>query len=309
MHATASALGFRLPVSNRRPRKAATRLIGVVVGALHNSFMTQLLACLQDELQSIGYHMTLLIDSMNDSRNLFAYRPLIEGYLEGLIFATATLDSAVVQEMHERGIPLVLVVRGVIDVKVDLVEIDNADAGAVAVEHLLSLGHRRIGLILGPENTSTSRDRLIGVQRQMIKAGVPITSLDVRWGDYTSAAGLAHALSMFDAASPVTAIIAGNDTIAFGVLDAAKRRDIAVPGKLSILGFDDMPIASSSLISLTSIRQPVELMARVAVRRLIQRIRYGGSVEPAREVMPITLIRRGSTGALQEPFRSTRPEL
>jgi len=304
VHAAASTLGYRLPASNRRPRKAATRLIGVVVGALHNSFMIQLLTSLHDELQSVGYQMTLLIDPMNDSRNLFAFRPLIEGYLDGLVFATATLDSVVVREMHQRGIPLVLVVRGVTDVNVDLVEIDNVDAGAVAVEHLLSLGHRRIGLILGPENTSTSRDRLIGVRKQMIRAGVPIISLEVRWGEYTSAAGLSHALSMFDAASPVTGIIAGNDTIALGVLDAANRRKIAVPAALSIVGFDDMPFASSSLVSLTSIRQPVEMMARVAARLLIQRIRYGGSSEPIREILPIALIRRGSTGALQEPLQS-----
>ena len=76
-----------------------------------------------------------------------------------MIFATATLDSPIVAEMQRRGIPLVLVVRSVDDVRVDTVEIDNVHAGAVAVKHLHQFGHRRIGLVMGPQNTSTSRDR------------------------------------------------------------------------------------------------------------------------------------------------------
>ncbi|MDR3095710.1 MAG: LacI family transcriptional regulator [Paraburkholderia sp.] len=296
VHAIAAELGYRIPTQGRRARKSATKLIGVVVGALHNRFMTLLLTHLHDALKEYGYQITLMIDSMSDAENLLAFRPLIDGYLDGLIFATATLDSPVVAEMQRRGIPLVLVVRSVDDVRVDTVEIDNVHAGAVAAEHLYRLGHRRIGLLMGPENTSTSRDRARGALEWLSGAGLAPDALTICWGDYTSEAGYSSTMSMLGEREPVTAVIAGNDTIALGVLEAAKRQGVAVPGQLSIIGFDDMPLAGSPLIGLTSIRQPVEAMARTAARRLVERIRAGGMGAPSHDVLPIQLVCRESTG-------------
>jgi LacI family transcriptional regulator len=261
--------------------------------------MTLLLTHLHDALQEFDYQITLMIDSMNDSGNLLAFRPLIDGYLDGMIFATATLDSPVVAEMQRRGIPLVLVVRSVDNVRVDTVEIDNVHAGAIAAEHLYQLGHRRIGLVMGPQNTSTSRDRVKGAMQWLEGAGIPPTSVPLIFCDYTSEAGYSSAIAMLSEENRVTGIVAGNDTIALGVLEAAKRQGIAVPGRLSIIGFDDMPLAGSPLVGLTSIRQPVEAMARTAARRLVERIRAGGMGPPVHDVLPIQLVRRDTTGPCQ----------
>ncbi len=296
VQAAAAELGYRIPMAGRRPKKPPTKLIGVVVGALHNRFMTLLLTHLHDALQELGYQITLVIDSMNDSLDVLAFRPLIDGYLDGLIFATATLDSPVVAEMQRRGIPMVLVVRSVDDVMVDTVEIDNIHAGAVAAEHLYQLGHRRIGLIMGPQNTSTSRDRAKGALDWFREAGLPADAVSILWCEYTTEAGYSSAVSMLGESIPVTGIVAGNDTIALGVLEAAKRQGIPVPNQLSIIGFDDMPMAGSPLVGLTSIRQPVEAMARTAARRLVERIRAGGMGAPVHDVLPIQLVRRDTTG-------------
>ncbi|WP_269502175.1 LacI family DNA-binding transcriptional regulator [Burkholderia sp. IMCC1007] len=295
----AAELGYRIPSQGRKPKKSATRLIGVVVGALHNHFMTLLLTHLYDALGEFGYQVTLMIDPMNDAENLLAFRPLIDGYLDGLIFATATLDSPVVAEMQRRGIPLVLVVRSIDDVKVDTVEIDNVHAGAVAVEHLYQFGHRRFGLLMGPQNTSTSRDRTKGALDWLASVGLGPEAVVTLYGDYTTEVGYASTMALLAEQDPVTAIVAGNDMIALGALEAAKRKGVAVPRQLSIIGFDDMPLAGSPLVGLTSIRPPVEAMARTAARRLVERIRAGGLGPPSRDVLPIQLVRRDSTGGAE----------
>lgn len=296
VQAAAVALGYRVPIQGRRLRKSATKLIGVVVGTLHNSFMTVLLTQLHDALQEHGYNITLVIDSMTAPENVLAFRPLIDGYLDGLIFATATLDSPVVAEMQRRGIPVVLVVRSVDNVSVDTVEVDNIQAGMVAAEHLYQLGHRRIGLVMGPQNTSTSRDRVQGALNWLENHGIKRESVSLVFGDYTSHSGYSSAIAMLGESEPVTGIIAGNDTIALGVLDAAKLRGITVPEQLSVIGIDDMPLAGSPLIELTSIRQPAEALARTAARRLVERIRVGTAAPPVHDVLPVQLVRRKSTG-------------
>ncbi|MGI4937658.1 MAG: substrate-binding domain-containing protein, partial [Janthinobacterium lividum] len=206
------------------------------------------------------------------------------------------LDSPVVEEMKRRGIPIVLVVRSVDNVSVDTVEVDNIQAGMVAAQHLYQLGHRRIGLVMGPQNTSTSRDRAQGALSWLAERGVAQAAVPLVYGDFTTDSGYSNAIAMLGQPEPVTAIIAGNDTIALGVLDAAKRRGIAVPQQLSVIGIDDMPLAGSPLIELTSVRQPAEALARIAARRLVERIRAGSASAPVHDVLPVQLVQRQSTG-------------
>jgi LacI family transcriptional regulator len=291
----AADLGFRFGAGNRRVRKSTTRMIGLVVGNLHNGFMTLLLEELHDAFASHGYHTTLIIDSLNEVEQLARFRPLIDGYFDGMVFATATLDSKIVPELQRRGVPLVLVVRSVDGVAVDTVEIDNLHAGAEAARHLQQLGHRRVALVMGPRNTSTARDRAKGALG-MLRLGRDAESA-ILWGHYTTEHGYSSTMQVLARPEPPTAIIAGNDTIALGVLEAAKVSGVAVPKRLSVIGFDDNPASGSPLIGLTTVRQPVQAMARTTARRLLERIGAQNINQATRDLLPTQLIVRRTTGA------------
>jgi LacI family transcriptional regulator len=293
---TASQLGYRFGSGSRRPRKSTTRMIGLVVGALHNNFMTLLLEQLHDAFAELGYHTMVIIDSLNDTEQLPAFRPLIDSFVDGVVFATATSDSRIVPELKRRGIPIVLVVRSVDTALADTVEIDNFHAGVEAARYLLELGHRRIGLALGPKNTSTSRDRAKGVLKYLEDMHFPASSISTMWGPYTNEHGYSCAIQLLAECNPVTAIIAGNDTIALGVLEAACQSGVGVPAQLSVIGFDDIPLSGSPLIGLTTFRQPVQEMARTAARRLLERIHSRGVNPITRDVLPTQLIKRRSAG-------------
>ncbi|WP_395670187.1 substrate-binding domain-containing protein [Rhodoferax sp.] len=279
-------------------------MVGVVVGALHNRFMTELLEHMHDALQTAGYQLALIIEPMNNAAALHTLRPLVDGYLDGLVVMTATLDSPVVAELRQRALPMVLVVRSVDGLDVDTVEIDNVHAGAEASRHLLALGHQSIGLVLGPRNTSTSRDRHAGVEACVEQQGLKGVDVHVAWGEYTSESGYAATMRLLSSHSSMTALIAGNDTIALGILEAAMRRGLSVPEQLSVIGFDDSPMAASPLLSLTTIRQPIEAMARTAVKRLVARMTRAYLGPAVHDLLPITLIQRATTCTCS-PSRST----
>ena len=299
---TALAMGYTAPAQGARRRRTATRTVGVLVSVneLHNRFMTILLESIHHDMLEFGYHVMVLIDPMNsatDATHLSTFRPLIDGHLDGMILGSATADSVIVRELQRLGVPMVLVVRSVEGLRVDIVEADNARGGADLARHLHELGHRRIGLVMGPENASTSRDRARGALDYLRSVGMPDEATPVMWNAFTSDAGYSCAVQMLSAANPVTAVIAGSDSIAMGVLEAARVQGIAVPAQLSVAGFDDVPLSGSRLINLTTIHNSAKEMARTACRRLVERIRTGALTPPTRDVMPTRLVRRDTTAA------------
>jgi LacI family transcriptional regulator len=212
-----------------------------------------------------------------------------------MILLSATIDSFMVRELQRLGVPVLLAVRSMDDSKVDIVEPDNIFGGAEIMRHLYELGHRRIGLVMGPENSSTSRDRAKGALSYLREKGVPAENTPVMWNTFSYESGYSCASQMLSLQNRVTAIMAGGDSIALGVLDAARTKNIDVPSQLSVVGFDNIPLSGSRLIGLTTIDSSAKEMARVVCRRMLDRIRNGVLTPATRDVMPVHLIRRDTT--------------
>jgi LacI family transcriptional regulator len=293
----ATRLGY---VPHAAARSLITRRAGtvaVVVADIGNPFYTELVDALHAGLGRAGLR-TVLLNERTDVGADAGIEPLLRsGLVDGAIVATATLDERTAELIAREPTPVVLVNREAAGVERDTVVSDNRGGGALAAELLVAeLGHRRIAHVSGPANTSTARDREAGFRESLDDAGVPLDPELCRVGDYSHRDGYRSCLELLDLPDPPSAIFCGNDVIALGALDAARRRGVAVPDALSIVGFDDIALAGWESFRLSTVRQPLADMALEAVRALVARVEGTADAPPRRIVFPTELIRRATTG-------------
>lgn len=191
-----------------------------------------------------------------------------------------------------RGVPVVVVdAEGPHNVRAD-----NAAGARLAAQHLLELGHRRIGHVLGPtESRADAAERRAGFLAALAGAGVPAPPEYLASGDYSEAGGARAGHALLSLPERPTAIFAANDASALGVLRAAQALGLRVPRDLSVVGFDDLPLAAHTRPALTTVRQPLHQMGAAGVGLLIELAR--GAAPPEQHLrFPTELVRRDSTG-------------
>jgi LacI family transcriptional regulator len=218
---------------------------------------------------------------------------------DGVILVISKPTQAQLEQLRSSGIPLVVVdPANPPPPEIPSVGATNWAGGLAATEHLLSLGHRRIAAIGGPEDYLCSRARIDGYRSALERAGIAFDRELVRHGDFQHEGGFAGGGELLDLADRPTAIFAGNDQHALGVYEAARQRSLRIPQDLSVVGFDDLPVARWVSPPLTTIRQPLAEMGRTAAQMLGELIEdrplHGTRVELSTE-----LITRESTGPLR----------
>jgi len=271
-----------------------TQLVGVVVSDVRNPFYPELLEAIEHQLTEHGLKMIL---SNAGERPEDSYMRVLEEHrVDGIVFTAATMDSEAVRTLARRRFPIVVANRSVDGVECDSVTGDNEGGARAAAQHLLDLGHRRIGVLAGHPEASTSRDRLAGFASGLQEAGAELDSDLVRVGWYSYEFAYREAVELLTIDSPPTAIFCLNDLMAFAALNAASSLGRDVPGELSIVGFDDIRMASWERFQLTTVRQPLAEMARTSADLVAQRIE--SSHAPYQQlVFPSLLVRRRTTAA------------
>jgi LacI family transcriptional regulator len=216
---------------------------------------------------------------------------------DGVILVTSELTGAQLEQLRSAGIPLV-VVDPVNPPPADLPSVGatNWAGGLAATDHLLGLGHRRIAAIAGPGDYLCSRARIDGYRSALERAGIRFDTALIRHGDFTHEGGFVQGGDLLDIPDRPTAIFAGSDQQAFGVYEAARQRGLRVPQDLSVVGFDDLPVSRWVSPPLTSIRQPLAEMGRVAAQMLGDLIE-GLPLRSSRVELSTELIVRESTAA------------
>ncbi|TLM82661.1 LacI family transcriptional regulator [Pseudarthrobacter sp. NamE2] len=221
---------------------------------------------------------------------VLARRPL------GVILVLSALTPEQRRQLDTRGIRyVVLDTDGEPPSDVPAVGSNNWYGGLSATRHLLSLGHRRIAIISGPEDVLCSRARVGGYRAAHAEAGVPVFADAIRWSDFSVAGGFEHGSALLTRADRPTAIFAGSDMQALGVLRAARELNIEVPGDLSVVGYDNLPLAAWVAPSLTTIHQPLNEMAETAVKMVLDMAR-GTDPRPRSVELATELVVRESSG-------------
>lgn len=282
-------------------RVKESKTIGLVLSDITNPFFPDLAKGCGDEAHQRGFNLVMMNTNEQSERMESALLQLREGKLDGLIIASAKAkDTPMIQEVLNRGYPIVLVHRNLPNLKANAVVADNYNASQAAVRHLLSLGHRKIGFITGVEDSLVSIDRFNGYRQTLSEAGIPVPEqwIAAGHGNYDSAYQAALHMVSLPADLRPTAVVTANDISALGVLDAALDKELRVPEDLALIGIDDLFLAQSRAIHLTSVRIPRYEMGQQAVRILLELIERKQPATPSEFILPAKLVIRKTCGAL-----------
>lgn len=265
----AERLGYVPSDAGRALSSGRTRRVGLLLTDLENQFYPHIIAPAFHQLESRGYQLMLHTEAADN--DVVAER-LISNGLDGVLLATSTIDSVVPLRLRDRGLPFVYFNRTSAAIQADSAVVDPAQGMGEAAQALFDRGHRRIAAILGPANTSTAINREIALREALAQHGISIPAHYVHRGPFDTATGQAGTERFLNMPEPPTAIVCGNDVVAFGALNAARSAGADVPDDVSIVGFDDLPTASWPIIRLTTIAYDLDAMVRRAADLLIERI-------------------------------------
>lgn len=286
--------GYRPNLTAVQFRSQRTRNLVVLVPTIANTFFARVIGGLQAAAQRREYGI-LLCNTLGDERTERAYAGMVSTrQADGLIQLRA-YDPFTVSDGKARP-PMVNACEVLDEAPCPTVRLDNRAAARVVTEHLLALGHRRIGMIKGPRNSPLTRDRLLGFQDALAVAG--LTPDESLWcpGDFTPPSGYRAAGDLLARADPPTAIFCENDEMAMGAMRRIKEAGLRIPEDISVAGFDDIAFASFCDPPLTTIAQPAEDFGREAVALLLDIIDERDDAAGKHRIMPFELVVRESTG-------------
>jgi LacI family transcriptional regulator len=294
----AERLGYRASVLARSLRLQQTLTLGMLVPDISNPFFSPIIKGAEEAALERGYNLILCNTEDDPAREETYLRLLRQRQVDGLLIASSQMADRTIADLRDEGeLPFVLLNRATRSADDFAVVVDNRAAASEAVAHLAALGHRRVGHIAGPQTTTTGLERLDGYLDGVRAHGLSVEpGLVVEAEAFSVDAGCRALVAMLAGGARPTAVFAANDLIAIGIFQRLREVGIVVPRGLSVVGFNDIPLAGLLEPGLTTIRVPQFEMGVAGSHLLIDRLE-GRPIDDVRVTLPTELVVRSSTTA------------
>lgn len=293
--------GYTINQAARTLRLQRAKTILTAMPGIGNPFYSTILDAVVTEATSRGYGV-LVTGRLGDDPARWLSDYFLSNRADGLLLFDGFLDTRRLHGISGEGaaLPLVAAYDELPDPQINSVITDNLQAAERAVEHLYELGHRRIGHISGPSRNTFPNERLVGYRKAMFEHRLAVRDEWIVPGDYTMESGKAAADHFASLDEVPTAVFAGNDEMAIGLIATLRRHGIECPRDISVIGFDDINVSQNYAPALTTMRQPREQIGRIATETLINILEGNRtSPDPVRVVLRSELIVRESTARLR----------
>lgn len=249
-----------------------TKVIGIIIPELNNIFCAEIITEVEDILRGHGY-ATMICDCRTDEkREEEAVEFLLHRRVDGLILMPSGKKGTYLQNFIRAEKPVVLIDRRLEEIGCDCVLVDNEGAAKNAVQQLVEAGHKKIGILAGPEGVYTAEERLKGYVLALREAGIPFTDDLVARGDYTISGGTEALKQLVERNPDMTAVFVSNYEMTVGAMIQVNELNRKVPEELSIIGFDNVEFAKASMPRLSIVSQPTREIGRRAAELLLKRL-------------------------------------
>lgn len=288
-------LGYQPNAIAQSLRKRTTYAVGILVSDITNSFFATLVRGAEDAALEAGYSVIVCNSDEDPQKEDMYIRALWRRRIDGMLIApTRDGTSPALQELVKRKIPFVFVDRKAKGVEADAVLSDNIGGAYQATRYLIDCGHKRIGIILGIQGSTTVEERFLGYCKALEEAGLPLVKELVAWGNYRVNGGRQAVNQLLSLPNPPTAIFSTNNQMTLGALLEIWRRQIPVPQRLAIISFDDLDCAELLTPPLTAVLQQPYMIGYQAAKLLFHRLMDKNDT-PLQEIrIPTVLQIRGS---------------
>lgn len=276
--------------ANRNARSLAgvqTNMIGLLIHGMDRGYVSELIMSIEDETAAEGYDLVIYSTHRHKHKEVQFVNTLIQGHVDGLLMMPPLNFEAYQNTLCESAVPVVLIDQASKDNTISAVIPTNKQGAYDATNYLIELGHRRIGFITGPMEMGCSIDRLRGYKAALADHGISFDQNLSIGGNFREDDGYEAARQLLNLVPRPTAIIASNDFSAMGAYNAIRDASLLVPDDISLIGFDDIPMASYTNPPLTTVQLPIRQMGQEAVRLLLEQIK-----NPEQSCSPVHLSTR-----------------